>query len=244
MAPKPPQPPQEQQDVSPGAFAVNNPLPMGGMASSGRTGVAADYIPAPRAEYAQTAGRKQGGIIDADGNVLPYYELSTRPAEILGSLDEVSRKNLTDILYSRGWYGSSKPQGGFGDSDRAAMENLLWFSNTQGVDYRSVLATVAKAPVSQGTGARQVQVASSADLMEIANRSALSTIGRKLSENEAQQFARAYQGVQRSSAGASEAAPSADVFFQNRIQQKYGTESDGYKYLSAISNVAKLLESI
>jgi hypothetical protein len=124
------------------------------------------------------------------------------------------------------------------------MENLLYYSNSQGVDYRSVLATVAKAPISNGTGARQVQVASSADLMEIANRSALSTIGRKLSENEAQQFARAYQGVQRSSAGASEGAPSADVFFQNRIQQKYGTETDGYKYLSAISNVAKLLESI
>lgn len=238
------QPPEEPIDVSPEGYTGVNPVPVGYPNTTGRTGVSPDFIPAPRAEYPQTAGRTQGGVIDADGNVLPYYELSTRPAELLGSLDEVSRKNLTQLLYSRGWYGSSKPQGGFGDNDISAMQNLLYFSNVQGVDYRSVLATVAKAPISDGTGARQVQVASSADLIEIANRSALSTIGRKLSESEAQQFARAYQGVQRSASGASEGAPSADVFFQNRIQQKYGTESDGYKYLSAISNVAKLLESI
>lgn len=231
------------QDLSPARFAAQNPVPMG-YVSSGSTGVSEGFIPAPRAEFPQTAGRTQGGVIDADGNVQPFYELNTRPAELLGSLDEVSRKRLTDLLYTRGWYGGSRPQGGFGDNDREAMRNLLYYSNTVGVDYRSVLATVAKAPISNGTGARQVQVASSADLIEIANRSALSTIGRKLSETEAQQFARAYQGVQRSTAGAAEGAPSADVFFQNRIQQKYGAESEGYKYLSAISNVAKLLESI
>lgn len=237
-------PTQQEISVSPEDYLAENPFPYFGMAPTGRTGVAQDYIPAPRVEYPQTAGRTQGGIIDPDGNLMPYYELSTRPAEILGSLDEVSRKRLTDLLYSRGWYGGSRPSGGFGDSDRQAMENLLYFSNVQGVDYRTVLATVAKAPISEGYGARQVQVASSADLMEIANRTALQTIGRKLSENEAKQFARAYQGVQRSSAGTSENAPSADVFFQSRIQQKYGAESEGYKYLSAISNVAKLLESI
>jgi hypothetical protein len=237
--------PNEDIDVSPEGFAAANPLPTGGMVTSGTTGVSQGFIPPPRPEYAQTRNRGNvSGVIDADGNVLPFYELNTRPGEILGSLDDVSRDALVNILYSRGWYGSSKPQGGFGDNDRAAMRDLLWFSNTQGVDYRSVLATVAKAPISAGTGARQVQVASSADLIEIANRSALSTIGRKLSDAEAAQFARAYQGVQRSSAGASEGAPSADVFFQNRIQQKYGAESEGYKYLSAISNVAKLLESI
>jgi hypothetical protein len=237
--------PNEDFDVSPGGYTANNPIPTGSAATSGTTGVSPNYIPAPRAEFPQTQNRgNTSGIIDANGNVLPFYELSTRPGEILGGLDDVSRNTLVNILYSRGWYGGSRPQGGFGDADRDAMRTLLYYSNTQGVDYRTVLATVAKAPISQGTGARQVQVASSADLVEIANRSALSTIGRKLSEAEAEQFARAYQGVQRSSAGATQAAPSADVFFQNRIQQKYGAESEGYKYLSAISNVAKLLENI
>jgi hypothetical protein len=233
---------QQPIDLSLEGYTANTPLPTGGMASTGSTGVSPNFIPAPRAEYPQTAGRKQGGIITADGRVEPFYELNTKPGELLYTIDEVSRKKFTDTLYSRGWYGNSRP--GNMEADEEAVRKLLYISNIQGVDYMTLLATVAKAPISQGTGARQVQVASSADLMEIANRSALSTIGRKLSENEAQQFARAYQGVQRSSAGASEGAPSADVFFQNRIQQKYGAESDGYKYLSAISNVAKLLESI
>jgi len=66
-----------------------------------------------------------------------------------------------------------------------------------------------------------------------------------LSEAEAAQFAKAYQGAQRAEAGGSaQQAPSADVFFQNRIQQKYGAESEGYKYLTAISNVAKLIEGM
>jgi hypothetical protein len=237
--------PNEEVDVSREGFTSFNPPPMGGTQTSGSTGVSANYIPPPRPEFAQTKNRgKTSGVIDANGNVLPFYELSTRPGEILGGLDDVSRGNLLSKLYSRGWYGSGRPQGGFGDADRDAMRTLLYYSNTQGVDYVTVLSTVAKAPITTGSGARQVQVASSADLIEIANRSALSTIGRKLSEAEAAQFARSYQGVQRSSAGATQAAPSADVFFQNRIQQKYGAESEGYKYLSAISNVAKLLENI
>lgn len=236
--PKPP-----QQSLSPEAFAAANPLPTGGSSGgSGTTGVSEGWIPPPREEYAQTKGRTTGGIINPDGSVEPYYELNTKPGELLYTLDEVSRKRFTDILYSRGWYGGKKP--GDSDNDKEAVRNLLYVSNIQGVDYRTVLATLEKAPITQGTSGRQVQVASSADLIELANRTALSTIGRKLTETEAQQFARAYQGVQRSSAGASEGAPSADVFFQNRIQQKYGAESEGYKYLSAISNVAKLLESI
>lgn len=237
--------PNEEVDVSREGFTSFNPPPMGGTQTSGTTGVSQGFIPPPRQEYAQTKNRGNvSGVIDPNGNVLPFYELNTKPKEILGGLDDVSRKNLVDKLYSRGWYGSSKKGEGFDDTDENAMRTLLHYSNIQGVDYITVLSTLAKAPISAGTGARQVQVASSADLVEIANRSALSTIGRKLTEAEASQFARAYQGVQRSSAGATQAAPSADVFFQNRIQEKYGAESDGYKYLSAISNVAKLLENI
>ena len=242
MAPKQP---NEEVDVSREGFTSFNPPPMGGTQTSGSTGVSANFMPPPRQEYAQSRNRPNvSGVIDADGNVLPFYELNTRPGEILGGLEDVPRNNLLNLLYSRGWYGSKKPGGGFDEADRDAMQTLLYYANTQGVDYWTVLSTVAKAPITSGSGSRQVQVASSADLIEIANRSALSTIGRKLSEAEAEQFARAYQGVQRSSAGATQAAPSADVFFQNRIQQKYGAESEGYKYLSAISNVAKLLENI
>lgn len=241
--PQTPTGPANDDSLSPENYMKNNQF-AGGVFSSGETGVSSDFIPAPRKEYPQTAGRTQAGVINPDGTVDPFYDLSTKPGELLGTLDEVSRAKLTRQLYSRGWYAGEKPGGGLADSDKRAVRNLLYYANIQGVDYKSVLSTVSKAPIQEPGGTGRVQVASKDDLIEIANRSALSTIGRKLSETEAQQFAAAYQGVQRSSASSSESAPSADVFFQNRIQQKYGTESDGYKYLSAIGNVAKLLESI
>ncbi len=37
------------------------------------------------------------------------------------------------------------------------------------------------------------------------------------------------------------AAPSADVFFRQSIEKKYGAETQATKYLSAISTVAKIL---
>ena len=62
--------------------------------------------------------------------------------------------------------------------------------------------------------------------------------------DEAAKFAQAYQGTQRTQAMGGGNASSTDVYFQNRIEKQYGAESDGYKYLSAIGNVAKLMESI
>jgi hypothetical protein len=65
-----------------------------------------------------------------------------------------------------------------------------------------------------------------------------------LSAEEASKFSRAYQASQQAEAAGGATAPSTDVFFKNRIEQQYGAESDGYKYLSAISNVANLMENM
>jgi hypothetical protein len=149
---------------------------------------------------------------------------------------------MFNTLYTRGWYAGGKPEGGLGDNDREAMRRLLYISNLQGISWDRTLAAMSKAPVtSEGSGGRVVQVASTEDLMEIANRTALSTIGRKLSDAETRQFSAAYQQAQRGSAYGAEQAPQADVFFRNRIEQKYGADTDAYKYLSAVSSVAKIL---
>lgn len=239
MAPNPQNPttPTTQPPVPPVTIPQGlgpiQPPPSGGQTqtSTGYTGVSEGFIP---------KGMTGSGVRDPQGNVRPFYNLNTNPGEILGGLDDITRNKITERLYSRGWYGGLNREGGFGDNDRKAMENLLYYSNVSGLSWDTVLNSVAKAPISGGTG--RTQVASTLDLVDIANRTALSTIGRTLSETEAKQFAAAYQGVQQGQG--SQAAPSADVFFQNRIQQKYGTESDGYKYLTAISNVAKLIEGM
>lgn len=225
-------PPQPTGPATPSNLPIVVP-PAGGTPSgtNAYTGVSEGFIP---------KGMTTSGVRDPQGNIRPFYNLNTNPAEILGGLDDISRNRITKLLYSRGWYGGLQREGGFGDNDRKAMENLLYYSNVSGLSWDTILNTISKAPISGG-GGRTVTVANTEDLVEIANRTALSTIGRKLSETEARKFSAAYQGAQRAEASGSQQAPTADVFFQNRIEQKYGAESDGYKYLTAISNVAKLI---
>lgn len=249
-------------DMGDSAFLDNQigdtPFPSGGGTGGtggGATGVSEGYVPAQpnylmppqRIEQGLFTKPKQmgvSGVVSPDGKVYQFYNLNTDPGQILGGLKETTRRRLVNTLYSRGWYGNRKKEGGFGDNDRAAFADLLYYANIKGVTWDTVLNTVAQAPTTGGAG-RAARVTNTADLVEIANKTALATIGRKLTETEAKQFSAAYQGVQRAEAGgSSQQAPSADVFFQNRIQQKYGAESEGYKYLSAISNVAKLIEGL
>jgi hypothetical protein len=234
-------------------YLKNNPAPSGG--GGGDTGVSEGYVPGQpnyimppqRIEqglFTQPKPMSVSGVVSPSGKVYPFYNIREGGGEILGGLDDVSRRRITNVLYSRGWYGGKEKEGGFGDNDREAMNNLLYYANIRGVTWDTILNTVSQAPISQGAG-RAAQVTSTEDLIAIANKTALATIGRKLSESEAAQFSKAYQGAQRAEAsGSSQQAPSADVFFQNRIQQKYGAESEGYKYLTAISNVAKLIEGM
>jgi hypothetical protein len=250
---------EETPDTSQDSAAVqnyvqNNRFQSGG-SGGGSTGVSEGYtpsqpnytVPAQRIEQGLFTTPKKvsvSGIVQSDGRVRPYYNLSTEPAEILGGVDDVQRRKIINTLYSRGWYAGKNKEGGFGDNDREAMQNLLYYSNVRGVSWETMINTISKAPISEGAG-RAAQVTSTQDLVEIANRTALSTIGRKLSKTEAEQFSKAYQGAQKAqAAGSAQQAPSADVFFQNRIQKKYGAESEGYKYLTAISNVAKLIEGM
>jgi hypothetical protein len=243
-------------NVDPESFTAANPFTQMA-ASSGYTGVSENYIPPAQLEkgygrieaglFGDQPGKDRvAGLVGPDNRVYQYYDLNTRPAEILGGLDDISRTKLINTLYTRGWYGRSKPGGGFSDSDRAALKDLLFFSNTQGLTWDRVLNQVAKAPVINGGGeGRRVQVTNTQDLVEVANRTALATMGRKLSPDESKKFAQLYQQSQRAdAAGSPEQAPSADVFFQNRITQQYGAETDAYKYMTAISNVSNLLENL
>lgn len=242
MAPKPKEPTQPV-GVTPEDYMKQFGVPMGGSTSSGYTGVSEGYIPPPPKNV--STKNTGSGVYDPNGNLLPFYNLNTRPGEILASLDEKSRKKFIDTLYNRGWYGSKKPGNGLSDNDKAAMSDLLYISNLQGRTWEQVFSSVAQAPTSAGSSSgSRVPYTATEDLVEIANRTALSTIGRKLTADEAAKFSQAYQGVQRADATGGAPAPSADVYFQNRIQKQYGAESEGYKYLSAISNVAKLMESI
>lgn len=227
--------------LKPDDYQQLNKLPMGGAQSTySNTGVSENYLP---------PGMGKSGITN-NGATTAFYNLSTSPREYLAGFgtDEVARSNFLKNLYDRKWYdGDDKPGGGLSDEDEKAVYRLMYASNLTGLPLRQVLTSVSKSPFtsapSAGKGAG-FRPSSTEDLVEIANRTALSTIGRKLSAEESSKFSRSYQESQQTQASGGMSAPGTEVFFKNRIEKQYGAESDGYKYLSAISNVARLMENL
>jgi hypothetical protein len=162
---------------------------------------------------------------------------------IFGGWDEISLKKNLDKLYRKGWYSSSKPSPtGWKDQDIKAFGDFLRFTKARQISWEDGLRALDKAPdfvLGGGSGRARP---SSEDLKEILQRTSLETMGKRLDDSSAQRLVDSYQGVIAGSS--TEQAPSADVFFQNRIESQYGAESESYKYLNAISNVSKVLGSL
>ena len=126
--------------------------------------------------------------------------------------------------------------------DINAFQNFYETAKAKGLDWQTALTQVAKGPdfVMGSSGINKVP--SAIDLKEVLQRTALTVMGRTLDDNAVQNLVGSYQSVANGTA--STQAPAADTFFKSRIEQKYGAESDATKYLSAISNVSKVLGNL
>jgi hypothetical protein len=161
---------------------------------------------------------------------------------ILTGLDDIRLKQVQGILKAKGWYGSSERGNGFMPQDINAFQNFYETAKAKGLDWQTALTQVAKGPdfVMGSSGVNKVP--SAIDLKEVLQRTALTVMGRTLDDNAVQNLVGSYQSVANGTA--STQAPAADTFFKSRIEQKYGAESDATKYLSAISNVSKVLGNL
>ena len=197
----------------------------------------------PRYVQALTVEGK-AGLLAPDGSVRDFYDRTREARTEFAKLDDITRRNVKITLYKKGWYGSSKPELGdrISDADKAAMSDLLETANVEGYTWDVLLRQIEKAPDVEflGTGGRDKP--SSADLTDILQKTSLQTIGKKLDDKTVNQLVSSYQGVY--TANTQETPPSADVFFQDRIEQQYGADTTAYKYLNAISNVSKVIESL
>lgn len=224
--------------LAPGSWTATNPLPGGDVTDQSyqRTyGVPQYYMP---------PGATVSGVRGLTGEQQDFYNLDTDPYTILGSRDDVTRSALVSVLKSRGWYGNLQAGDGLMQNDISVMRDVLEYSNLRGWTWDRTINEIKKMPA-VGSGRPRVQVTSKADLTEIAKRVALETIGRTMSDQELARFIGSYQDAQRAEAGGSaEQAPQADTFFKQRIEKAYGRETDAYKHLVAISNVANLLEKL
>tara|TARA_R110000868_G_scaffold131624_1_gene341729 strand:+ start:5512 stop:6120 length:609 start_codon:yes stop_codon:yes gene_type:complete len=182
-----------------------------------------------------TAGIPTGGVSSAE---ISNQEIR----EILAGLDDIRLRQVQGILKAKGWYGSSDRGNGFSPTDLNVFQNFYQVAKAKGINWEAALTQVSKGP-DLVLGSDSVnKVPSPIDLKEILQRTALTVMGRKLDDNTVQNLVSSYQSV--SNGTASTQAPAADTFFKSRIEQKYGAESDATKYLSAISNVSKVLGNL
>lgn len=161
---------------------------------------------------------------------------------ILAGMDDLTRSTYQEILKRKGWYGSSKRGNGYSDADINAFQNFYQTAVAKGLPWETAIKEVQKGPdLSFGSDGVN-KVPSSLDLKEVLQRTALTVMGKTLDDSAAQKFISSYQAV--SNGTDTTLAPAADTFFKSRIEQKYGAESDATKYLSAISNVSKVLGNL
>lgn len=184
---------------------------------------------------AWAAGIPTGGVSSAE---ISNSQIRT----ILTGLDDVRLKQVQEILKRKGWYGSSERGNGFMPQDLNAFQNFYETAKAKGLDWETALTQVQKGPdfVLGSSGVNKVP--SAIDLKEVLQRTALTVMGKTLDEKAVQNLVSSYQAVSNGTATTN--APAADTFFKSRIEQKYGAESDATKYLSAISNVSKVLGNL
>ena len=161
---------------------------------------------------------------------------------ILAGLDDIKLRQVQGILKAKGWYGSADRGNGFSPTDLNVFQNFYQVAKAKGLDWESALTQVSKGPdlVLGSSGVNKVP--SAIDLKEVLQRTALTVMGRTLDDKAVQNLVGSYQSVANGTD--STQAPAADTFFKSRIEQKYGAESDATKYLSAISNVSKVLGNL
>lgn len=204
----------------------------------------ADYSPPTRlvVQNGNWSAYDGDGLVTQDGRVLttdngePYYYDLERDSEIVfSSLSPTARAYQMEKLFAAGFISES----GIGDFTQEinAIRDWLYFSNLQGLEKDNALnARLAGGPLQSrrpsGIGRR---VTNPEDIKVVANQIAQQTLGRELTDEEANQFIQVRRGQEM--AGGSVQAASLDVAAQGFAQQIAPTEANAYKYLGYMNKL-------
>jgi hypothetical protein len=157
----------------------------------------------------------------------------------LAKLAPAERRQLQNLLYSVGAYGSSKPsRSGFNSSDFSAMREAMLYANAKGVTLdvaTSMMATELGGGIGGGGGQR-VRTTAKQDLQTVFRQVSGQVLGRRLSDSEVEKFVKAYNQKEISEAYGGEAAPQADVAAMAQIESAVPEEAGAVGMLK-LSNV-------
>lgn len=117
----------------------------------------------------------------------------------LYAMDDATRATIQSLLYSRGFYGSSKPsRTGTMSADRSAFKEFLNYANSEGYTWKPLLAKISAMPMTTGgTGGSRYRVSAPEDITEYLRKASLEKLGRTMSKDDVDKAIAAIQQVER-----------------------------------------------
>ena len=150
------------------------------------------------------AGRQYQGsyLVDDRGLIArkPYDPNKDVETEMYGMLaDDKLRLTVQSLLYSRGFYGSSKPsQAGTLSVDRSAFKEFLNYANSEGYTWKPLLAKISAMPMVKGLGGgSKYRVSAPEDITEYLRQASLEKLGRTMSKADVDKAIAAIQQTER-----------------------------------------------
>lgn len=214
---------------------VLGPIPTGGTAQAGYTGVPSGYVPPSK--------RAPKPVFDDKGKVAAYtfYDLVTDRNVILQQMDATARTKLLNGLALR--MSGYKPGTGLEDKDKSAFADLLLYANVAGKPWsEAYVEFVRTTPVVQRVEkAPTIRVTSPDDVKAVFRKTAQDLLGRDVGDMEAAKFADIYQKLQIGTAQRAQAGgvvveePSAGVLAEQQIEQRFGAEAQAYRAMQFMS---------
>lgn len=131
----------------------------------------------------------------------------------LAKLPLAERRQLQNLLYNVGAYGSSKPsRSGFNSADFSAMREAMLYANSKGVTLDvAVTMMAAELGGSAGGAGTRIRTTPKQDLAAVFRQASGQILGRRLSDAEVEKFVKAYNRMEVGEAYGGAAAPSAQT---------------------------------
>ena len=208
-------------------------------------------------KYVTSARIGSNRLVDKNGELSREQYNPSKDAEVeLAQMSQFSRIELLNALYQRGFFPSKTGPSVTGRDNNSvyAMEQFLAAVNPTGYTWDvakpiifSEFQAIQGAPGSGGS-ANKYSISSDDDIINIANRVAEQTIGRRLNSTEVSKIVGKVQSRERaagqSNATETQQAPSAQTIAQSQIEQEYGQEAAMMRFGQLGASFDALLKGI
>lgn len=224
-----------------------------GTGTQSTTGLPSTYVLPPR-KWTDSSGAVQSYtgtelLNTKTGATRPMYSINQDPTAIIG--DYLTRQGPQGLLKflknlkSLGFYEGAKVGNGNSSADIGAVSSFLRYSNQQGLEMTSAL-TLAKQDTSgmfsSTAGMGSANVTSPTDLKSVFQSVAMSTLGRGLSESQADGMVQSYQQLERSAAYGSTAAPNMQTYANENLRSKFKGEAQDFQAMNVADSMLDIIK--